>query len=77
MDDLAEYIANNYGVCDRGDDCFHGKDEKGHHNGCLYFTNPWLGRGCPHWKPVKAKNWEELAKEQEYTIPGWGKTKSA
>ena len=50
--DLADYIADHYGICDRGSDCYWAKD------GCL--RGNWLGCGCKHWHPVKATNWEEL-----------------
>ena len=49
---IADYIADNYGECDRGADCYHGKDSRGRPNGCLRLG--WLGRKCPHWHPVKA-----------------------
>lgn len=42
--ELADYIADNYGECARGSsDCYHG-------GGCL--KTGWLGRACPHWRPV-------------------------
>lgn len=55
MDGLAAYIADNYGICRRDTDCYHGP-------GCR--KTGWIGRACPHWQPVKAKTWEELAIEQ-------------
>lgn len=55
MDDLAAYIADNYGQCDLGGLCYR--------KGCLNPKNEWLGRGCQHWHPVKARNWEELKLE--------------
>lgn len=51
-DDLAEYIAMNYGVCNRII--------------CRCLKDGWLGYGCPHWEPAKARNWDELRAEQEY-----------
>lgn len=51
----SDYIADNYGTCRRGADCYWAP-------GCL--RTGWIGRGCPHWQPVKAKTWEELAIEQ-------------
>lgn len=46
MTELAEYIADNYGVC-RVEPC-----------DCLRYG--WKGRMCRNWKPVEARNWEEL-----------------
>lgn len=54
----ADYIADHYGNCDRGSDCYHGTDERGCFNGCLKVG--WLGRGCKHWHPVNARNYDEL-----------------
>lgn len=54
---LADYIADNYGECVRGPACYHAQD------GCRHPGNSWLGRQCPHWRPVKAKDWEELRAE--------------
>jgi len=56
--DLAEYLADNYGTCDRGSDCYHGRDARGRFNGCLRVG--WRGRACPHWHPTTATNWDEL-----------------
>lgn len=50
-----EYVADNYGTCDRGTDCYHGKDSRGQPDGC--HRTGWKGRACPHWHPV---TWEEL-----------------
>lgn len=58
--DLAAYIADNYGTCDRGADCYHGKDEQGRYNGCLRVG--WRGCACPHWHPVGATSLDELKK---------------
>lgn len=52
-DDLADYIADNYGACDRGPSCR-----------CLKPSSPWLGRACAHWQPVQAKTWDELRAER-------------
>jgi hypothetical protein len=56
--ELADYIADNYGACDRGTDCYWGKDTRGGRNGCLY--TGWKGRECRHWHPVAAQTWDEL-----------------
>lgn len=56
--DLADYIADNYGTCDRGADCYWGKDARGNFNGCL--RTGWRGRECLHWHPISARTWEEL-----------------
>lgn len=54
--DLAAYIADNYGECDRGSaDCYHG-------NGCL--KTGWRGVACPHWHPTPAATLEELERWQ-------------
>lgn len=59
----ADYIADNYGTCDRGSDCYWGTDAHGRSDGCLRIG--WRGRDCRHWQPVKARNVEELKTEQE------------
>lgn len=56
--DLAAYIADNYGTCDRAADCYWGTDLLGHYNGCLRVG--WSGVECPHWHPVEATTWDEL-----------------
>jgi hypothetical protein len=56
--DLADYIADNYGHCDRGADCYHGTDAARRFNGCL--RTGWRGRDCKHWHPVPVASWEEL-----------------
>lgn len=56
--DLADYIADTYGHCDRETDCYWGMDAHGNRNGCLYVG--WRGRACKHWHPVEARSWEEL-----------------
>jgi hypothetical protein len=64
--DLAAYIADHHGSCDRDkpkrNDCYWGKDATGRYNGCLKVG--WLGRACPHWHPVSATSWEELISEE-------------
>lgn len=60
-DDLAEYIADHYGRCDREADCYHGKDGDGRFDGCLQVG--WRGRSCHHWHPVAARTWDELKDE--------------
>lgn len=57
-DDLATYIADNYGTCNRGSDCYHGTDSRGRFNGCLRIG--WRDVECPHWHPIEASNWDEL-----------------
>jgi hypothetical protein len=44
----AEYIADNYGSCAL-EKCL-----------CLAPRVPWLGRGCPHWRPAAARSLNEL-----------------
>lgn len=56
--ELSAYIADNYGTCDRGADCYHGTDSRGRLNGCL--RTGWRGVSCSHWHPVEAASWEEL-----------------
>ena len=57
MSDLSDYIADNYGECVRDTDCYFAND------GCRKIG--WLGRACPHWRPVMARDWDELAAAQE------------
>ena len=59
---LADYIADNYGACARGSDCYWGRDEGGRFNGCLKIG--WRGRACVHWEPTTAKTEEELIAQQ-------------
>lgn len=54
----ADYILDNYGECTRGADCYFGKDAQGRDNGCRKIG--WIGRYCPHWKPLGSTSWEEL-----------------
>lgn len=44
-----DYYLDNYGECDRGPDCYWGKDARGEWNGCL--QTGWRGRRCRHWHP--------------------------
>lgn len=44
----ADYIADNYGQCALAT-C-----------ACLQPHHPWLGRGCPHWRPVAARSMNEM-----------------
>jgi hypothetical protein len=55
---MKEYLLDNYGECDRGPDCYWGKDSKENWNGCLRMG--WKGRACSHWKPLGATTMEEL-----------------
>jgi hypothetical protein len=48
--ELEEYLADLYGTCSRGDDCYHGKNSNGKDNGCL--KQGWRGRACPYWQPA-------------------------
>lgn len=59
--DLALSLADNYGRCKRGTDCYHGKDERGNFNGCL--RTGWRGTLCPHWVPTEARDLDELRAE--------------
>jgi hypothetical protein len=61
--DLAEYLLDNYGTCDRGADCYWGKDAQGNFNGCLRVG--WIGRSCKHWKPLGATSYAELSQMQK------------
>lgn len=47
--DLAQYIADNYGRCTQ--------------TRCKCLKDGWLGCACPNWQPVKAATWEELREE--------------
>lgn len=57
-DDLATYLLDTYGACERGSDCYWGKDANGRENGCL--KTGWRGRACKHWQPCGATNYDEL-----------------
>ncbi len=48
---IADYIADNYGHCALPS-CR-----------CLNSKRPWPGRGCPNWKPTKARDFRELGIE--------------
>ena len=56
--EMADYLLDNYGSCDRGADCYWGKDARGEWNGCL--KTGWRGRQCAYWKPHGATSLEEL-----------------
>lgn len=58
MSELEYYIKNNYGICDREENCYHGKDANGHLNGCL--ATGWMGMQCPHWHPVPDTEMEKM-----------------
>ena len=51
--EIADYIADNYGRCAFGADCRY------------HYRNEWLGRSCPSWQPTTARTWAELAKAVE------------
>jgi hypothetical protein len=57
--ETADYMLDNYGTCDRGADCYWGKDERGNRNGCLFAG--WLGRKCAHWQPAGWLTPEQIA----------------
>lgn len=63
MTDEALYFLDNYGSCDRGPDCYWGKDPSGNFNGCLKMG--WRGRACPYWKPLGALDHKTLKAAQE------------
>lgn len=63
--DVADYLLDNYGTCSRGADCYWGHDTMGRYDGCL--KTGWIGRACPHWKPIGATTLEELATIQRST----------
>jgi hypothetical protein len=46
---LEEYIADHYGICIA--------------DVCKCLKTGWMGRNCDNWRPVNAKNWDELIKE--------------
>lgn len=56
--DIADYLLDNYGTCDREAGCYWGKDSCGNYNGCL--RNGWRGRACKHWHPLGATSLQEL-----------------
>lgn len=61
--DVAEYLLDNYGACDRGADCYWGKDTRGAFNGCL--KTGWRGRACRHWQPSGITSLEEMRERLE------------
>ncbi len=56
--DLSDYLLDNYGECDRGANCYWGRDALGRFNGCL--KTGWRGRACNHWHPLGAQTLDEL-----------------
>ncbi len=54
MDDLASYIADNYGEC--------AAVRAGMPCACL--KNGWRGRFCVYWEPTSARTWDELNARQ-------------
>lgn len=59
IDEIADYLLDNYGICDRGANCYWG-------NGCL--KTGWRGRLCPHWQPLGATSLEALSAGQPCVI---------
>ena len=57
MENLSEYITNNYGVCQQVEA---GKS-------CACIKHGWIGTGCHSWKPYEASTWEEVRKIQNET----------
>lgn len=49
-DDLAQYLADNYGRCRLA-------------AGCRCLRTGWIGRACPHWMPTTARDLDELRTE--------------
>ena len=49
--DLGDMIQDNYGACALP------------HCMCLLPSRPWLGRGCRHWIPVRARTYRDLMRE--------------
>ena len=62
MNDLSNYLLDNYGECDRNEDCYWGKDSVGNWNGCLRLG--WKGQSCLHWHPLGATTLEQLKEKQ-------------
>lgn len=58
---IADYLLDSYGTCDRGPDCYWGKDPAGNFNGCL--KTGWRGTACPHWQPLETSSYQELAQK--------------
>lgn len=56
--DIADYLLDHYGTCDREADCYWGQDKRGNYNGCL--RNGWRGRECKHWHPLGVTSLQEL-----------------
>jgi hypothetical protein len=56
--EMADYLADYYGTCERGSSfCYF--------SGCNGPSRPWLGRGCPNWRPSGARDLAELSTIQE------------
>ncbi len=66
--ELAEYLLDNYGECERGEDCYWGKNAFGRWDGCL--RTGWKGRLCKYWKPLGATDYEGLKRAQQWKSPG-------
>lgn len=56
--DIAEYLLDNYGSCDRDGDCYWGKDSMGRFDGCLRVG--WKGQACKHWHPLGALAFDDM-----------------
>lgn len=56
-DELAVYLADNYGRCELEPCLCRKAVNDGKHE--------WLGCVCGHWKPTKARNWNELKAAQD------------
>ncbi len=50
MENLSEYITNNYGICKQVEA---GKS-------CACIKHGWIGSKCFSWKPYEASTWEEV-----------------
>ena len=59
MEDLREYLDNNYGQCDRV--------IKGYSCACI--KHGWIGTQCSSWKPFKVSTFEELREAQKNLAP--------
>lgn len=52
---IAAYLLDNYGSCDIGPACYF--------KGCR--ATEWIGRDCPHWRPLGVPTLDELRKAAE------------
>jgi hypothetical protein len=59
MEDLKQYLDNNYGQCNRS--------LEGYSCSCL--KNGWMGKGCFSWKPFNVSTYEELREAQKNLAP--------